>query len=107
MTRMKPKNKILKWQDFKNLRDQLQTYNQQDTVDKNKPYLKTYSDLLKLHEQGFSLLLQEGDAFEFDSPPVNAYLLPPLNTDPKTPRWLLVFFVTENLCTRQKPTPAP
>ncbi|NOS88852.1 MAG: PQQ-like beta-propeller repeat protein, partial [Methylococcaceae bacterium] len=94
---MKLKTKILPWHEFKTLRDELLGYNQQDEdkVDKTL-YLATYHKLLKLHEQGFPLLLQEGEAFEFDSPPVNAYLLPPLDQNPQTPRWLLVFFVTED-----------
>ena len=92
---MKHKNKLLSWQEYQTLREKLQNFNEQPTADSKDAYLQTYNDLLKLREQGFPLLLQEGEAFVFDSPPVNAYLLPPLKSK-QAPRWLLVFFVTDD-----------
>lgn len=81
-------NKIIPWSDYQARLQKVQDYNAQAanpaaTVNA-KDYLQAYNDLLQLRELGFSLLLQEGEAYVFDLPPVNAYLLPPLQQGHKT-----------------------
>lgn len=94
---MNNNNKIILWSDYQAQLKKLQDFNKAQTDSANfkkADYLQAYNDLLQLREQGFPLLLREGEAYIFDIPPVNAYLLPPLKATQE--RWLLVFFVTED-----------
>jgi len=83
------------WKEYQDLKEQIQKFNNYSycsTQDKTD-YLKTYHDILDMRKKAFPLLLREGEAHPFDTPPVNCYLLPPL--DGVAERWLLVFFVNE------------
>lgn len=88
-------HEILEWKEFSDHLERLKRYNQQAQLNDPKlnpnEYLEAYSALLKLRDAAFPLLLLEGPVRSFDHPPVNAYLLPPMDNVPK--RWLLAYFV--------------
>ncbi len=86
---------FIKWQDYQKLLEKIQQFNNSasySSQDKSD-YLETYHNILEMRKKAFPLLLREGEAYLFDTPPVNCYLLPPL--DGVAERWLLVFFVNE------------
>jgi len=87
---------FIKWTDHQQLLEKIQALNNagSDSIQDKSEYLKTYHDILDMRKQAFPLLLREGEAHVFDTPPVNCYLLPPLEGIDE--RWLLVFFVSES-----------
>lgn len=84
------------WNTYQKLQERIKEFNDTDisTLDKYD-YLKTYHNILEMRKKSFPMLLQEGEAFVFDTPPINCYLLPPLK-GVENVRWLLIFFVTES-----------
>ena len=66
-------NKIISLSEYQKLLTKINQLNEQAAKESSEidteACLKTYNELLKLRDKGFPLLLQEGEAFVFDTPP--------------------------------------
>ena len=87
-------DKILERAKYDPLLKEIEDYNQrQDLNDEQfQQYLDKYIALLHLRDQGYPLLLRNGNPLLLDARPLTAHLLPPIPS--KRDRWLLLTFLS-------------
>lgn len=78
---------IIKWNDQIKQEDSL-------SGEQYKDYLSNYIKLIHLRDQGYPLLLRNGESLQLNAPPFSIHLLPPLSS--KSDRWILLIFLSES-----------